>query len=569
MLSRLFVKNYAIIDETEIEFKNGLNILTGETGAGKSILIGSVNAALGEKVSKDMIRYGADYALIELTFTDIGEKTCEALKELDIFPDDGEILISRKITAAGKSICKINGETVILEELKNCSSLLLDIHGQNEHHSLLKASSHIKILDKFTGSECEDLIAVLKNKYDVWNKTLKELNNALNTDAGKDTDGAYLEFALNEIKRADLKVGEDSELEDEYKVLSNSKQIMESLSQSLQLVSDSESGNAEELIGQAIHSMNKAVQFDEGLSGLSDILENAASLLYDFKHDAESYINKSENSEERFAEVSERLDVINNLKKKYARINGGLEEVLEFAEEAENKLKKLENFDEYLAELKKREEKERKECLELCEKISGLRKKAAELLSSRIGEELKSLNFAAAIFNCKLERLEKFTANGFDSCEFMISLNQGEPERPLVKVASGGELSRIMLSIKSVLADKDEIPSLIFDEIDTGISGRTAQKVSEKLGVLAGTHQIICITHLAQIASMADAHYVIEKTNGKDSVKTSIRELDADERINEIARILGGVEITNTVMENAKEMIALANEIKETRSFDR
>ncbi|MCR5584763.1 MAG: DNA repair protein RecN [Lachnospiraceae bacterium] len=567
MLSRLFVKNYAIIDETEIEFKNGLNILTGETGAGKSILIGSVNAALGEKVSRDIIRYGADYALIELTFTAVPEKTCEELKERDIYPDDGEILISRKITAAGKSICKINGETVTLEELKNCSSLLLDIHGQNEHHSLLKASSHIKLLDKFAGSENDKLLSEMKNEYELWNKTSKELESALSTDISKDTDSTYLEFAINEIDTAALKEGEDVELEEEFKVLSNSKQIMEALSQSLQLVSDSESGNAGDLIGEAVRFLKKAVQFDEKLSELSDILENASSLIYDFKHNAENYINKPQNSAERFAEVPERLDVINNLKKKYAGINGSIGDVLKFADEAREKLKKLENFDEYLADLKKREEKERNTCLSICEKISALRKKAADMLSVRIGEELKSLNFVAAHFGAKLEKTSRFNATGNDSCEFMISLNPGEPEKPLVKVASGGELSRIMLAIKTVLADKDEIPSLIFDEIDTGISGRTAQKVSEKLGVLAGTHQIICITHLAQIASMADTHFVIEKTNGSSSVKTEIRELSDQDRITELARILGGAEITNTVLENAREMISLANDIKKTRSL--
>ncbi len=562
MLSRLFVKNYAIIDETEIELRKGLNILTGETGAGKSILIGSVNAALGEKVSRDVIRYGADYALIELTFTDIPQRTADGLKEYDIYPDDGEILISRKITANGKSICKINGETVSLEELKNCSSLLLDIHGQNEHHSLLKASSHIRILDQFAGDENDKLLAELKERYAEWNTTHKELDAALNTDMSKDTDSGYLEYALNEIRSAALKDGEDEELEEEYRRLSNSRQIMEALSQSLQLVSDAESGNAGDMIGEAVRIMAKAVQFDEKLSGLADILENASSLVYDFKHDAENYINNSENSAERFKEVSERLDTVNSLKKKYAGLNGSIGDVLGYADEAEEKLKKLENFDEYLEDLKRKEEKERKLCLDLCGKISVLRRKAADMLSVRIGEELKSLNFAAARFTCAMDRLKDFTANGYDSCEFMISLNPGEPDKPLVKVASGGELSRIMLAIKSVLADKDEIPSLIFDEIDTGISGRTAQKVSEKLGVLAASHQIICITHLAQIASMADAHYVIEKTAGTDSVKTEIRELGEEERISEIARILGGAEITEKVLENAGEMIALAKDIK-------
>ncbi len=561
MLGRLFVKNYAIIDESEVNFKDKLNILTGETGAGKSILIGSVNAALGQKTSKDVIRYGADYCAVELVFCNLSDKTVSELKEYDIYPDDGEIVISRKITTAGKSICKINGETVSLEELKNCSSLLLDIHGQNEHHSLLKASSHCKIIDKFAGDEVAGLLSELKVKYGELLSVQKEKAEAMSVGTTKETDVDYLEYAANEIEAANLIPSEDVQLEEEYKVLSNKQQIIEALNIAVNLV-DSEDGCASELISNAVRALSKIVEYDEKLSEMSGILENASELLSDFRHEADSYADRAENSEERFRFVSERLDCINGLKKKYGGYMASIEDVLKYAEDARAKIDKFSNNEEYIAELTEKEKRLTSVCLALCERISELRKKAAVSLDERISEALKELNFTAATFKCAFERNEKFNADGFDKAEFMVSLNPGEPLKPLVKVASGGELSRVMLAVKTVLADKDEIPTLIFDEIDTGISGRTAQKVSEKLAAISKHHQVICITHLAQIAAMADNHYLIEKTDGGNSVHTEIRELDSSERSKELARILSGAEVTETVMESANEMISMAESVK-------
>ena len=563
MLSRLFVKNYAIIDESEVIFKDKLNILTGETGAGKSILIGSVNAALGQRTSKDVIRHGADYCTVELVFSGLPERTTIALSALDIFPDDGEIVISRKITNAGKSICKINGETVSLEELKNCSSLLLDIHGQNENHSLLKNSNHLKLIDKFTGEEASDLLLTLKERYAAYSEVKKEIRDVEALGNSKDTDVNYLEYALNEIEAAKPEVGEDEELEKEYRALSNSKQIAESLSSCIRLTEDDESGGVSELLSGALRELSRAAEYDNSLYDLSALLENASELVSDFRRKAEDYVSSHENSEQRFSEVSERLDTLNSLKKKYGGPHGSIEAVLKYAENAAEMIEKLSDSEEYLKGLKEKEEKIRKECIEISEKLSNIRKKAAEGLCKRISEELKDLNFAKAEFKCDFERKEDFNSEGFDRAEFIISFNPGEPARPLVKVASGGELSRVMLAIKTVLADKDEIPTLIFDEIDAGISGRTAQKVSEKLGLLSRSHQVICITHLAQIAAMADTHFIIEKESGDENVRTCVRELSDEDRKTEIARILGGAEITDNVMKSSEEMIILAKKLRE------
>ncbi len=561
MLSRLFVKNYAIIDESEVLFKDKLNILTGETGAGKSILIGSVNAALGAKTGKDVIRRGADYCTVELVFTNLPERTLKELKDEDIFPDDGEIILSRKITSAGKSICKINGETVSLEELKNCSSLLLDIHGQNEQHSLLKSGSHLKIIDRFAGLEAEKLIARVKDKYEEYHAFEKELKAIEEAGNDKDNDVSYLEYAANEIEAAKLVPGEDEELENEYRTLSNAKQTVEALSVALRLTEDDESG-ASTLISQAVRELQRASDVDGKTAETAALLESASDLLYDFRRQAEDRINDLENAAERFAFVSERLDTVNSLKKKYSSREGTIEAVLKYAEDAREKIDKLSDLDGYIENLKQKKDKAFSEWEKLSEKLSDLRKKSGKALGEKITAALKELNFAHAVFECEFQKTESIGSNGFDKAEFMISLNPGEPLKPLVKIASGGELSRVMLSVKQVLAEKDEIPTLIFDEIDTGISGRTAQKVSESLAMLSGSHQVICITHLAQIASMADNHFIIEKQNGEESVKTEIRELSKEERKTEIARILGGAEVTDKVMESAEEMLVLAEKKK-------
>jgi len=559
VLQSLHVKNFAIIDETEIDFRKHLNIMTGETGAGKSILIDSVNAAIGAKVSKDVIRQGAEYALVELIFDELSNNVTEALAEHDIHTEDGMLVLSRKIMMNGKSICKINGETVTAAMLKEIAGYLIDIHGQQEHHSLLQKASHLKFLDRFAQSQLADLLQCLGRSYQIWKTAKEELEQATMEEGERNREVAYLSFALEEIEGARLRIGEDEELENEYRLLSNSRQIVEAVAASLRFAKDSDGDNAEEQISRALRQLSKVSEYDTVLQELEQVLSSAQDLLSEFTGRASDYLSDMEDSGARYFEVEERLNVLNQLKGKYG---ASLEAVLAYKEECAEKLEKYNNYDVYAEKLRSAFVQAERDCLGLCEKISEIRQEYARKMTAEMKQALLDLNFSDVQFEMPFERMEQFTAHGFDSCEFMISLNAGEALKPLTKVASGGELSRIMLAMKSVLADKDEIPTLIFDEIDTGISGRTAQKVSEKLVQIAGSHQILCITHLSQIAAMADAHFLIEKSVTDGRTQTKIAELSEEETHTELARMLGGAEITDAVLNNAREMKQLANEIK-------
>lgn len=559
MLQSLHVKNFAIIDETEINFRKHLNIMTGETGAGKSILIDSVNAAIGAKVSKDVIRQGAEYAFVELIFDELPDVLIQALSERDIDTEDDMLVLSRKIMANGKSICKINGETVTAAMLKEVASYLIDIHGQQEHHSLLQKASHLKFLDRFAQGQLAELPEQLEMSYQTWKKSKEELEKASLDEGERNREVAYLSFAVEEIEGARLRVGEDAELESEYKLLSNSRQIVEAVASGLRFTKDSEGDNAEEQISRALRQLSKVTEYDPALQELEEVLNSAQDLLSDFNTRAADYLSEMEDSGERYFEVEERLNVLNQLKGKYGF---SLEAVLAYKEECIQKLDKYSNYDAYVEKLHKELLQAERECLSLCERISSIRQEYAKKMTAEMKQALLDLNFSDVQFEMTFEQLEQFTAHGFDSCEFMISLNTGEVLKPLTKIASGGELSRIMLAMKSVLADKDEIPTLIFDEIDTGISGRTAQKVSEKLVQIAGAHQILCITHLSQIAAMADTHFLIEKSVSDGRTQTGITELSQEETHIELARMLGGAEITEAVLHNAKEMKQLADDLK-------
>ena len=558
MLQSLHVKNFAIIDETEVDFREHLNIMTGETGAGKSILIDSVNAAIGAKVSKDIIRRGADYALVELTFSDPSSTTVELLKEKDIYPEEGMLVLSRKIMDSGKTVCKINGETVTAAILKEVAGYLIDIHGQQEHHSLLHKASHLRFLDRFAKEQLGTLPKQLEEAYKNWKNVKEELEGAVTDDAERNREMSYLAFALEEIEGARLRIGEDADLEEEYKVLSNSKQIVEAVAGSLRVTKMADD-NAEELISRAQRYLSRVSEYDEKLQNLEEILTNMQDMLSDFNSQAEDYIESVEDAGERFYEVEQRLNIVNQLKGKYG---DSIAAVLAYKEECSLKIEKYNNYEAYLEKLRKEYKKAEDVCLLLCRQISEIRKKCAEKMTAAMKTALQDLNFSDVQFELPFEQLEQFNASGYDSCEFMISLNLGEALKPLTKVASGGELSRIMLAMKSVLAEQDEIPTLIFDEIDTGISGRTAQMVSEKLAGIGATHQILCITHLSQIASMADAHFLIEKSVEDGRTKTVIKELATEEIYMELARMLGGAEITPAVVQNAKEMKLLADKIK-------
>ncbi len=561
MLTHLHVKNLALIREAEIDFTEGLNILTGETGAGKSIVIGSVSLALGGKVSREMVRPGADYGLAELVFLVNREKQKEKLLELGITPEEDQVIISRKISD-GRSINKINGETVTLSQLRETASLLIDVHGQHEHQSLLQKKKHLEILDEFAKEELGPVKEKLAGAFQNWKKLKKQLQEAQMDEESRLREISLLEFEMDEIGKAELVPGEDEELERRYRRMTNARKLMEAAGSAYALTGYEEESGAGAVIGRAVRELQSAASFDEELSGLASLLSDVDGLLNDFNREMSDYLTSLEFDEKEFSETEERLNLLNYLKSRYGHT---LEEILAYQEKQEQRLAALQDYDRYLQDLEARLKKAEEELQDLCAEASGIRQRYGKMLCEKIKEHLIDLNFLNVEFEMAFEELPEYTAQGKDSAEFLISTNPGEPLRPLMKIASGGELSRIMLAIKTVLADRDEIDTVIFDEIDVGISGRTAQKVSEKMMLIGRTRQVICITHLAQIAAMADSHYRIEKQVEEGETRTQIRRLSEKESIEELARILGGAEITDAVTKNAEEMRALALERKQSR----
>ena len=557
MLVSLHVKNFAIINEVEIYFKDHLNIMTGETGAGKSIIIGSVNAALGAKISKDIVRSGAEYALVELVFETENEAVFQAMRKLDIPLEGNQIIISRKIMT-GRSICKINGENVTSGALATIAGMLIDIHGQHEHQSLLHKAKHMEIVDRFAKEEIGSLKQELEQAYKEYYKIRQELEQSEIDEEKRLREISFLEYEVNEIKSANLIPGEDGELAVRYKKLSNANTISEGL-QTVYRYTGYEPSAAGDSIGRALRQLMKLAEFDEAIGSYLNQVSDIDALLNDLNRDLSQYISDVENPEEELQEVTARLDLINHLKAKYGN---SLEQIRDYCRASEEKLGKYMDYEEYMKKLGRELDAAEERLKELSEKLSEIRRSMAKVLTEKMKEALVALNFLDVKLDMVFERTEHYSANGFDDGEFIISTNPGEELKPLSRIASGGELSRIMLGIKSVLADKDEIETLIFDEIDVGISGRTAQKVSEQLSSIARHHQIICITHLAQIAAMADAHYSIEKQTDGMSTQTVIKELNASEMIEELSRILGGAEITDRVRDSAKEMKELASTAK-------
>ena len=554
MLQSLRVSNFALIEELEVSFEDGLNILTGETGAGKSILLGSVQTALGAKTSKDVIRNGAESAYVEIVFENCGKAVEEELLRQEISLDGGSVTISRKVTTTGKSVSRINGETVNAATVKAVASLLLEIHGQQEHHSLLNKEKHLELLDRYAGPEVLKQKSTVSILWEDYRSRRAELLQAREDATNKNRDCSYLEFAAKEIADASYKQGEIEELEKEFERLSHAKALAGGVAGALSATADGAGETADGLINAAIRSLSKVSVYDSEAEELLFRAEEIASLLSDFNRSAGQYMESLSDSEEAYAVVSERLDLLNRLKSKYGRT---MEEVLAYGQECEEKLSRYADYDAYLERLEREYTAVEQKLEEASAILSELRKEAATVLSEQIKKALSELNFLEVRFEIRMERTD-YGANGYDTAEFYIATNPGEEIKPLIKVASGGELSRIMLALKTVFADRDEIPTLIFDEIDTGISGRTAQLVSEKMAEISRSRQVLCITHLPQIASMADTHYRIEKSTDGVKTVTKIDRLAPEQSVEELARMLGGASITDAVLENAREMKALA-----------
>uniref|UniRef100_UPI003FF11942 DNA repair protein RecN n=1 Tax=Agathobacter sp. TaxID=2021311 RepID=UPI003FF11942 len=551
MLQNLHVKNLALIDETEVEFGPGLNILSGETGAGKSIIIGSINLALGEKVQKEMLRDNGESALVELIFFVEDADTIEAIRALDIEMEDDTVILSRKITG-GRAIGRINGEAVSASKMKAVASLLIDIHGQHEHQSLLSKKKHLEILDTFAKEALGDKKEKLAQCYQEYRKLKDELEHANLDGEERAREVSFLEYEVKEIEDAQLTVGEDEELEAVFRKYSNGKKIMDAVGAANAATSEDDE-SASERIGRALRELSSVSGYDERVKEMEEQLTEIDNLLSDFNHELASYLSDEEFDEETFYETEKRLDLINHLKSKYGNT---IADILKYCEEKAERIVVLNDYDAYLAGLQKNVSEKEKQLEQLSKKVSDIRKKESKKLTESIKNALLDLNFLDVQFTMEFAETD-YTANGIDDAQFLISTNPGEPVKPLGKVASGGELSRIMLAIKTVMAS-DKIGTLIFDEIDSGISGRTAQMVSEKMNVLGRSHQIICITHLPQIAAMADSHFLIEKSVENQATVSKIHKLTDEESVEELARMLGGVEITDTVLENAREMKQMA-----------
>ena len=560
MLSTIHVKNFALIDEANVELGAGLNILTGETGAGKSILIDAVNAALGGKVSRDIIGKHGDHSLIELIFVIDHPGKVELLNQADIYPEeDGTLILSRRITE-NRNVCKINDETVTLSRLKSVTGLLIDIHGQHEHQSLLHRQKHLEILDEFAVYKVGQLKEELAESYRRYRKSQLALSQFEMDEDKRLREMDFLQFEIREIEDAHLKEGEDEELAAQFKRMNNAGKIVEKLQEVLGSIGYDGRDSAGEQIDRSLRTMSPITGFDETIEGFYAQLEDADSILSGLCREINDYLGEMSFDSREMQEIENRLDTIRSIQAKYG---ADYTKVMESLEEKRARLNDLEAFEERKAAAAKLFAEAKKETEELSAELSEIRKVEAYHLTEAIRTALVDLNFLEVQFSMEFGRTEQLSANGYDEMEFLISTNPGEELKPLGLVASGGELSRIMLAIKAVLADVDQIDTLIFDEIDTGISGRTAQKVSEKLNYIGRSHQVICITHLPQIAAMADNHYRIEKSVVNGRTVTRIDHLTAEQEISELARILGGAVITDTVLDSAREMKELAGQKKQ------
>lgn len=562
MLESIRVKNVALIDEAEVEFHKGLNILTGETGAGKSILLGSVQLALGAKADKGLIRQGEESAFVELVFS-LDEEQKEALSEFDISPDEELLILQRKIYP-GKSICKMNGETVTLKTMQNVAELFIDIHGQREHQSVLKAAKQEEILDDYCKNKISDLLEELEKTYRSYREEEALLKEAEKMDGSHIKELELSRYELDEIEKADLKEGEDEILEGRYERLSNAKKIQEAVGGVESILQNENGSGILNGISLAIRQLKEAGNLDEALQDEMQQLSDAETILQECSRSLDRYLDGFSMEEGDLGAVEERLNLINRLKDRFGR---EIADILEYGRKLSEKINKLENFEHYNEELKEKHEKTKAAYFKLAAKLHEIRSSEGEKLKEEMEKALKDLNFEQCAFFVKTVYDEgMMSKKGCTRVVFQISLNPGEPLKDLSAVASGGELSRIMLALKSIFADKDHTGTLVFDEIDAGISGRTAWKVSEKLAVLRERHQVLCITHLPQIAAMADAHFCIEKTVEGEKTKTCIRLLEKTESIREIGRLLGTDQLTDAVLKNASEMKDLAEQTKQSQS---
>ncbi len=558
MLKELHIKNVAVIDEVRVEFQPGFNVLTGETGAGKSILIDSINMALGGRSSRELIRSGCDFAVVDLCFEVKNPMIPEMLDEMGIDTEDNLVIISRRLGTDGKSVCRINGGIVPAATVREVADALIDIHGQNDNQSLLSPKNHLRLLDDYGN------LAAEKEKYKEQYKKLKDLKteiDELNIDEDEKSRRLdMLNYQAQEIRMANIKVGEEEELIELRDRLCNMESIVSGAGTAYSALYGGEEGTAFDMLKAAERALSGIVQFDKTLKDSYERLEGIIAETKDIASDINACLSKTDFSMAQLDQIEERLDLIANLKRKYGST---IEAVIEYGKKATLEAESIEKSDEKRELLQKEYKAQLTKVCALAESLSKIRKTLATDLENCIAGELSALDMPKVRFAIEItEHRENdeivYTETGKDLVEFLISTNPGETVKPMAKIASGGELSRIMLAVKSVLSATDDADTMIFDEIDAGVSGRAAQKIAEKISALAKTKQIFSITHLAQLASMADAHYLIQKQIDGERTKTDVRLLDKKARVDELARIIGGVAVTDLTRQSAEEMLALA-----------
>jgi len=535
MINHISIKNFATIENTEVDFEKGLNIITGETGAGKSIVIEAISLALGARADTSLIRTGQERATVQL----LGEINNE------------EVVITRELSSNGKNICKLNGEIVTLSSLNEISNKLADIHGQYDNQSLLNPDNHINFVDCYRREDVEPLKEQVSEKYREFSHAKSELSNLLRLEKENARKKDFYSFEINEIDKANLVIGEDIELEERVSILQNSEKIFESINVSNEMLSDG-SPSVLDYLSQVSNYLNSVSGYGKDFQELSEELNDVYYRLQDISHELRNKKESLTFSPTELDDSISRLNTIENLKKKYGN---DISEILEYRDKIQKDLSIIDNFDDEKKKLEVNLINSRNELLKSCELLSSLRKQIIEEIKPKLIKELLDLNFQNAEIDIKIEKLEHPEENGFDKIEIYISLNKGEALKPLSKVASGGEMSRIMLAFKNIISSYDMIPTLIFDEIDSGISGITASVVSGKLKEISKEHQVLCITHLPQIASKGDFNYRIVKNSDENKTYTTIEKLSEDGKINEIARLLGGTNITETTIKSAKELI--------------
>ncbi len=565
MLRELHIKNVAVIEEITVTFDDGFHALTGETGAGKSILIDSINMALGERTAKELIRTGTDMALVDLVF-EPSKAVEEELRELGIETEDGFLYISRQISTDGKSRCRINGHMVPLGSLKEVAGYLLTIHGQNDNQSILSPKAHMGFVDNYGGYTT--LLSAYQAQYQVTNSVKESLEQLLTDEEEKARRIDLLTYQIQEISSSGLKENEEDSLLERKEYLAHFETVAERTEKAyLALYGNEDSVSAYDQVSDAVRHLEQIHNLDETLDGFYQTLHSVLADMEDVTHELKSYVGNIDYEPDELDHIESRLHQISNLKRKYGN---SVAEILNYLTSAQEELNRIENADAERSRLTALLEKEEAVLEQLAMELSDKRREAAIDLQTAIMKELSDLDMEKMRFSVSVEPLvdgEKlhYTKYGADKVEFLISGNPGEALKPLAKIASGGEMSRIMLAIKSVLADGDLVETLIFDEIDTGVSGRAAQKIAEKICMLGKNHQILSITHLAQIASMADTHFLIEKNFDDEHTRTKVISLDEEKRKEELARIIGGVMITDLTLQAAQEMLDMAASVKEKR----